>query len=107
MYGKWEKAVFYYRTQYFIKNFKHESNINDICNLIKLAILIKKLIKRRHLFHLVLINKCNVRMFSKITLVINSIYSGQQQFSYITLPVKNTCFDKPTRILRNAYITNM
>ncbi len=43
--------------------------------------LIKKLIKRKLLFHLVLINDCNVKMFAKRSSVINSIYSGQQWFS--------------------------
>ncbi len=33
-------------------------------------------------FHLDLINNCNVKMFAKRSSVINSIYSGQQQFSY-------------------------
>ncbi len=45
--------------------------------------LIKKLIKRRLLFHLVLINNCKVKMFAKRSSAINSIYSGQQ-FYYIT-----------------------
>ncbi len=44
--------------------------------------LIKKLIKCRLLFHLVLINNCNVKMFAIRSSEINSIYSGQQQFSY-------------------------
>ncbi len=43
---------------------------------------IKKLIKCKLLFHLDLINNCNVKMFTKRSSVINSIYSGQQQFSY-------------------------
>ncbi len=57
--------------------------------------LIKKLIKRKLLFHLVIINNCNVKMFAKRTSVINMIYSGQQQFSYgkiekgIHIPVKS------------------
>jgi hypothetical protein len=41
----------------------------------------KRLIKRKLLFHLDLINKCNVKMFSRRSLVINLINSGQQQFS--------------------------
>ncbi len=45
--------------------------------------LIKKLIKRRLLFYLVLINNCKVKMFAKRSSAINSFYSGQQQFSYI------------------------
>jgi hypothetical protein len=44
--------------------------------------LIKKLIEHKLLFHLVLINNCDVKIFSKRSSVINSIYSGQQQFSY-------------------------
>ncbi len=49
--------------------------------------LIKKLIKRRLLFHLVLIINCNIKITHKRSSVINSIYSVQQQFSYI---IKNT-----------------
>ncbi len=47
--------------------------------------LIKKLIKRTLLFHLVLIINCNVKRTHKRSSVINSIYSGQQQFSYSKL----------------------
>jgi hypothetical protein len=46
--------------------------------------LIKKLIKCRLLFRLVLIINCNVKRTHKRSSVINSIYSGQQQFSYNT-----------------------
>jgi hypothetical protein len=41
-----------------------------------------KLIKCTLLFHLVIIINCNVKRTHKISSVINSIYSGQQQFSY-------------------------
>jgi hypothetical protein len=50
--------------------------------------LIKKLIKRLLLFHLYLINTCNVKMFSKRSSAINWILSGQLQFSY-RLVIKN------------------
>jgi len=52
-----------------------------------------KLIKHRLQLHLVLINNCNVRMFSKRTPVINLIYSGQQQFSDIKFYTFSTSFN--------------
>jgi hypothetical protein len=71
-----------------ISNVKLTFAINQARNFIK------KLIKCKLLFHLDLIHNCNVKMFSKRSSVINSIYSGQQQFSYncvrfvIDLPIE-------------------
>ncbi len=74
-----------YWRQYFIKNLKRKINIKQHLQFDQARDLIRKLIKRRLSFHLVLINNCNVKITHKRSSLINSIYSGQQQISYIFL----------------------
>ena len=64
--------------------------------------LIKKLIKRRLLFDLVLIINCNVKKTHKRSSVINSIYSGQQHFLMHLTKLERLARDKHSNLLNKC-----